>query len=163
MKYAQNVITKEVYQIITHEPYPGSPKGYVAIHNPKDKSFPSEEYSYLTIEDFSPNGAYQWLDEKEFKSILNPNPRRDMIDHPDHYTAGGIETIEFIEAKLNSMPHLTPFQAYCVGNVIKYMSRLGLKDDLYQDLGKAIKYAEWAQGGAQYEPIQNRFKAEGTE
>lgn len=161
MKYAQNVITKEVYQIITHEPYPGSPKGYVAIHNPKDRSFPSEQYSYLTIEDFSPNGAYQWLDEGEVKRILNPNPNRDLIDHPDHYTAGGIETIAFIEAKLNAMPHLTPFQAYCVGNVIKYMSRLGLKDDLYQDLGKAINYAKWAQEGVM-EDLKG-FKAEGTE
>lgn len=149
MKYAQNVITKEVYEVTVHDLYPGAPKGYVAIHNPKDRSFQKEDNIYLTIEDFGPQGTYRWLDEKEFQSIINPNPSRDLIDHPDHYTAGGIETIAFIEAKLNAMPHLTPFQAYCVGNVIKYMSRLGLKDDLYQDLGKAINYAKWAQGGTE--------------
>lgn len=161
MKYAQNVITKEVYEVIVHDPYPGAPGGYVAIHRPKDKTQTPDKPSTLSVVDFSQSGAYQWLDEAEFKRIVNPNPSRDMIDHPDHYTAGGIETIAFIEAKLNAMPHLTPFQAYCVGNVIKYMSRLGLKDDLYQDLGKAINYAKWAQEGVM-EDLKG-FHAEGTE
>jgi len=161
MKYAQNVITKEIYQIVTHAPYPGAPDGYVSLHYPKDRNAPREDNTFLSQVDFGPNGAYQWLSETEFNHILKPNPSRDLIDHPDHYTAGGIETIAFIEAKLNAMPHLTPFQAYCVGNVIKYMSRLGLKDDLYQDLGKAINYAKWAQEGVM-EDLKG-FKAEVTE
>jgi len=56
----------------------------------------------------------------------------DLVNHPAHYKAGGIETINFIEAKdLN----------YRLGNVVKYVSRAGKKDsDPVQDLEKAAWY-----------------------
>lgn len=57
----------------------------------------------------------------------------DPVNHPPHYTAGGIETLDFIEAKdLN----------YRLGNVIKYISRAGKKvdGDPIQDLEKAAFY-----------------------
>jgi hypothetical protein len=56
----------------------------------------------------------------------------DPVNHPPHYRAGGIETIDFIEAKdLN----------YRLGNVIKYVSRAGKKStDPVQDLEKAAWY-----------------------
>jgi hypothetical protein len=56
----------------------------------------------------------------------------DLVNHPPHYKAGGIETIDFIEAKdLN----------YRLGNVIKYVSRAGKKStDPVQDLEKAAFY-----------------------
>ena len=55
----------------------------------------------------------------------------DPVNHPSHYTDGGIETIDFIEAK-----HLP----YHLGNVVKYVSRAGKKDDVLQDLKKAEWY-----------------------
>lgn len=55
----------------------------------------------------------------------------DKINSPAHYTSGGIETIDFIEAKeLN----------YNLGNVVKYVSRAGKKDNLVEDLKKASWY-----------------------
>jgi len=55
----------------------------------------------------------------------------DMVNHPPHYTVGGVETIDFIEAKgLN----------YHLGQVIKYVSRAGKKGDALQDLQKARWY-----------------------
>lgn len=55
----------------------------------------------------------------------------DKINHPDHYTAGGVETIDLIEAKeLN----------FNLGNVIKYVSRCGRKDNALEDLHKAKWY-----------------------
>jgi len=56
----------------------------------------------------------------------------DVINHPPHYTTGGVETLDFIEAKdLN----------YRLGNVVKYVSRVGKKDsDPVQDLEKALFY-----------------------
>jgi len=56
----------------------------------------------------------------------------DPVNHPPHYKTGGIETIDFIEAKdLN----------YRLGNVVKYVSRAGRKDsDPVQDLEKAAWY-----------------------
>jgi hypothetical protein len=55
----------------------------------------------------------------------------DSINHPAHYTAGGIETIDFIEAKkLN----------YNLGNVIKYLTRADHKGSKLEDLRKAQWY-----------------------
>jgi len=55
----------------------------------------------------------------------------DSVNHPAHYTAGGIETIDFIEAKkLN----------YNLGNVIKYLTRADHKGNKLEDLRKAQWY-----------------------
>jgi hypothetical protein len=55
----------------------------------------------------------------------------DNVNHPPHYKAGGIETIDFIEAKsLN----------YNLGNVIKYITRADLKGNKLEDLKKAQWY-----------------------
>ena len=55
----------------------------------------------------------------------------DNINSPTHYTHGGIETIDFIEAKQ---------LGYSLGNVIKYISRAGKKGDRLEDLKKAQWY-----------------------
>lgn len=62
------------------------------------------------------------------------HPPADLVNHPPHYKSGGIETIDFIEAKdLN----------YRLGNVIKYVSRAGKKaSDPVQDLEKAAWYLQ---------------------
>ena len=60
----------------------------------------------------------------------------DMVNSPDHYTSGGIETIDFIEAKLTGYG----FRAYLRGNIIKYISRAGSKGDRLEDLEKAQWY-----------------------
>jgi len=55
----------------------------------------------------------------------------DMVNSPNHYTAGGIETIDYIEAKeLN----------FHLGNAVKYISRAKHKGSYIQDLEKAIWY-----------------------
>ena len=56
----------------------------------------------------------------------------DLVNHPPHYKAGGIEVIDFIEAKdLN----------FRLANVVKYVSRAGKKaTDPVQDLEKAAWY-----------------------
>jgi DNA-binding Lrp family transcriptional regulator len=70
------------------------------------------------------------------RQIENPQiemiePQIDPVNHPPHYKAGGIETIDFIEAKkLN----------YNLGNVVKYITRSDLKGNRQQDLEKALWY-----------------------
>ena len=55
----------------------------------------------------------------------------DMVNHPPHYKKGGIETIDFIEAKnLN----------YHLGNVVKYITRADHKGDRLENLKKAQWY-----------------------
>jgi hypothetical protein len=58
-------------------------------------------------------------------------PKSDPVNHPAHYKVGGIETIDFIEAKrLN----------YNMGNAVKYITRADHKGSRKQDLEKAIWY-----------------------
>lgn len=67
----------------------------------------------------------------------------DNVKHPAHYTAGDIEVIDYIKDKLRAFEGiLTPFEGYCLGNVIKYISRFPLKNGA-EDLNKAKTYLEW--------------------
>lgn len=61
----------------------------------------------------------------------------DLVNHPSHYTQGGIECIDAIEAAL------TPeeFRGYLKGNVFKYNWRSNLKGDMVRDLQKASWYS----------------------
>ena len=60
----------------------------------------------------------------------------DMVNAPPHYTSGGIETIDYLAAKLSP----AEFQGYCRGNALKYISRAGMKDATRQEIEKAIWY-----------------------
>jgi len=73
-------------------------------------------------------------------------PKPDMINHPPHYTQGGIETIEYIRAKLSPEEYV----GYLRGNIFKYTSRIGLKGESSEDSGKI----EW------YSKELNRFLTE---
>jgi hypothetical protein len=73
-------------------------------------------------------------------SIKNNEPKimfeieeKEMVDHPSHYNMGKYEAIDVIEDwKLN----------FNLGNTVKYISRAGHKDDIVQDLKKALWYLE---------------------
>lgn len=65
----------------------------------------------------------------------------DMVNSPKHYKLRGldIESVDVIRATL------TPeeFRGWLKGNAMKYMHRLGKKDNEAQDAKKAMKYLEW--------------------
>jgi hypothetical protein len=66
--------------------------------------------------------------------IREPRPV-DNVNHPPHYTIGGIETIDFIEAKgLHNHYHLA--------NAVKYISRAPYKKDYLEDIKKAAWYLQ---------------------
>ena len=63
--------------------------------------------------------------------ITMEEPKADNVNEPAHYKVGGIETIDFIEAKgLN----------YHLGNVVKYITRADTKGNREEDLLKARWY-----------------------
>lgn len=62
----------------------------------------------------------------------------DQVNHPDHYTKGGIECIQAMEAAMSS----EAFRGYCKGNVLKYLWRYESKGNTIQDLLKAQWYLE---------------------
>ena len=60
-------------------------------------------------------------------------PPSDPVNHPNHYQAGGLESIDVIEAfELN----------FRLGNVVKYILRADRKGAAIQDLKKARWYLE---------------------
>lgn len=62
----------------------------------------------------------------------------DNVNHPEHYTSGGIECIDAIRASLGDKE----FADYCKGNIIKYLWRYRLKNGA-EDLRKARVYLNW--------------------
>ena len=60
------------------------------------------------------------------------------VNHPSHYTQGGIECIEAIRASMKP----EGFQDYCKGNVLKYVWRWRDKGGV-EDLEKAKVYLTW--------------------
>tara|TARA_R110000868_G_scaffold409640_1_gene695545 strand:- start:556 stop:1119 length:564 start_codon:yes stop_codon:yes gene_type:complete len=65
------------------------------------------------------------------RQIETFEPKADPVNNPAHYTVGGIETIDFIEAKK---------LGYNLGNVVKYLTRADHKGNKLEDLRKAQWY-----------------------
>ena len=64
------------------------------------------------------------------------NPYNDPVDHPRHYTQGGVECIDALKA---ATVGLTGIEAVCTANAIKYLWRWKRKNGV-QDIDKAIWY-----------------------
>jgi len=66
--------------------------------------------------------------------ILFTEVFKDNVNHPSHYTEGGIECIEAIEAQL------TPeeYRGYLKGNVAKYLWR-----EKYKGGTESLRKAQW--------------------
>ena len=65
-------------------------------------------------------------------------PTNDAVQHPSHYTQGGIECIDAIRASMTA----DGFCDYCKGNIIKYIWRWRDKGGV-EDLRKASVYIGW--------------------
>jgi hypothetical protein len=105
---------------------------------PLTKSSIKEEVMPKTVADriklLSAVKAYEEKLKEYTKPLTKSSIREEVVDkvnHPSHYKVGGIETIDFIEAKkLN----------YNLGNVIKYITRADHKGSRNEDLQKALWY-----------------------
>ena len=88
----------------------------------------------LTRKEQDGSYVYRWVKEDLVKSgevAVDAPPQVDNVNQPAHYKVGGIETIDFIEAKqLN----------YHLGNVVKYIARADNKGNRKEDLLKAQWY-----------------------
>ena len=75
----------------------------------------------------------------EFLSTLKDTEEHNNVDSPQHYQLpSGAETISTIYDLLGH----DGFNAYCVGNIVKYISRHKLKNGA-EDIKKAKKYCEF--------------------
>lgn len=72
-------------------------------------------------------------DAKEFFAA----ERDDPVNHPAHYTSGGVECIDAIKAALTCQSD--PYAAWLTGQVLKYLWRWPMKNGV-EDLEKAEFY-----------------------
>lgn len=81
----------------------------------------------------------------------------DKVNHPSHYTQGGIECIAAIKASMS----IEAFMGYCKGNVLKYVWRFEHKDGT-TDLEKARVYLQWLTDAArereEYQSLIQEFR-----
>lgn len=76
--------------------------------------------------------------EQYKKKTMIKTTEHDPVNHPSHYTQGGIECIEAIKASMST----EEFLGYLKGNVEKYLWRYQHKDDPVKDLRKASWYLD---------------------
>jgi hypothetical protein len=84
-----------------------------------------------TVNSVPPQRGRLRMGEHTFFATSNKSIKADAVNHPPHYKVGGIETIDFIEAKSLS---------YNLGNVVKYITRADHKGNKLEDLKKAQWY-----------------------
>ena len=69
----------------------------------------------------------------DYKELNIKEDKKEMINHPSHYNMGKYEAIDVIE-DWNL--------GFNLGNTVKYISRAGHKDNILQDLKKALWYLD---------------------
>ncbi|EAC5530991.1 DUF3310 domain-containing protein [Listeria monocytogenes] len=67
------------------------------------------------------------------RGLSMKNENNDNVNNPAHYNTGGIETLDYIKAKVKDYP------SYAAGNILKYVSRYEHKNGI-EDLKKAQFY-----------------------
>ena len=72
--------------------------------------------------------------------VVEKQEENDSVNHPSHYADTKIEVIDYIRDKLVG----DKFTGYCLGNVLKYVSRYDKKGSPVEDLEKAYVYLGWA-------------------
>ena len=110
----------------------------------RDTSEFTDQYSCIfhKMSDDMLNKCYNWYKELDPAACENAEgeccskePNVDMVNHPSHYTQGGIECIDALKAATVSK---TGIEAVCTANAIKYLWRyeekIGIED---------VKKARW--------------------
>ena len=113
----------------------------------KDTSEFIDQYSCIfhKMSDDMLDKCYNWykeLDpaacENDEDSCCNKETNVDMVNHPAHYTQGGIECIDALKAATVSK---TGIEAVCTANAIKYLWRYEEKNGI-EDVKKARWYID---------------------
>ena len=92
-------------------------------------------YDLTRVIDLSYELDKKYANDSKIENAKTTKTKSDPVNSPTHYQTGLVETIDSIK---NILGH-DKFQAYCTGNVIKYLSRYREKNGL-EDLKKAETY-----------------------
>ena len=101
--------------------------------------------SFDEMSDNMLNKCYDWYKELNPAACENAEDKCcdkgsdiDMVNHPSHYTQGGIECIDCIKSATVGKVGI---EAFCVGNAIKYLFRYEEKNGI-EDVKKARWYID---------------------
>jgi hypothetical protein len=107
---------------------------YKLMSNLKDKLKDVLEEKVIQEGEIPPEVLSQLVydvSQRKAKIRMMQGDAGETVNHPPHYKVGGIETIDFIEAKGLD---------YRLGNVVKYITRSEHKGNKKEDLLKAQWY-----------------------
>ena len=113
----------------------------------RDTSEFTDQYSCIfhKMSDDMLNKCYNWykeIDQAAFENTegecCGKEPNVDMVNHPSHYTQGGIECIDALKAATVSK---TGIEAVCTANAIEYLCRYEVKNGT-EDVKKARWYID---------------------
>ncbi|HSH24195.1 MAG TPA: DUF3310 domain-containing protein [Massilibacterium sp.] len=101
--------------------------------------------SMVVLDKMNRYGVNSWISENKIKKVKEKSLEDTAYElgtkstdniNPGHYKTGGIETIDYLKAKLTK----EEFRGYLKGNIVKYISRAELKGGL-EDYKKAQWYS----------------------
>lgn len=77
-----------------------------------------------------------WETSEMTFTVIEDSPviKNDTVNHPSHYTDGGVECIEAIESQLTN----DEYRGYLKGNIVKYIWRERMKGST-----ESLKKAQW--------------------
>ena len=128
-------------------------KNFTCIDCPLSQKYDKETDKYTDdygcvfedMDDEMLDKIYGWYKELDQASCENAEgicfdkePNVDMVNHPSHYTQGGIECIDALKAATVSK---TGIEAVCTANAIKYLWRYEEKNGI-EDVKKARWYID---------------------
>jgi len=102
-----------------------------------EKTDPFKTHSPLKIR-LGENMEKSGKERKEMEGKEEERKIDNNVNHPSHYQ-GKIECIDYLKDKLND----DEFKGFLKGNILKYLSRAGKKDNELQDIKKAKWYLDY--------------------
>lgn len=101
------------------------------------------------LTDYHMNYTNYWNDTGEVAVMYNEIPKNDNVNHPAHYTSGGIECIDGMVAAFGR----EYVMHYCLCNAFKYIWRCEHKGKRAEDIQKAVWYLNKWQSLAEEEAM----------
>ena len=131
IEWANKILTNyyHSFDIVTFSSLPH----FCIKQEPKARLLIKIPYDLTRVIDLSYELDKKYANDSKIENVNKT--KSDPVNSPTHYQTGLIETIDSIK---NILGH-EKFQAYCIGNVIKYLSRYREKNGL-EDLKKAETY-----------------------
>lgn len=89
----------------------------------------------------------EWL-----KWVIKPMESKENEWFDSHYSAQDVQPIEYMQMTMSK----NEFIGFLRGNIIKYISRIGKKDEPLKEAEKVLRYSQWLVKALQGETINPR-------